>query len=152
MQRSVRSARDYRTPSSNPANATSRSHIMNRLRMAIPFSRGQFLLAHGGRIISVPSQGMRKDGGLVGVRPATEDGMQASRHPQAIATKVLPPRGVGLIERSRLLELVTQVPMKPLSVIKAPSARRLWALHGRTNYWRAEIPLRGFRSMPMIMS
>jgi ATP/maltotriose-dependent transcriptional regulator MalT len=47
--------------------------------------------------------------------------MQASRHPQAIATKVLPPRGVGLIERSRLLELVTQVPMKPLSVIKAPA-------------------------------
>ena len=33
----------------------------------------------------------------MGVRPATEDGMQAGRHPQAIATKVLPPRGVGLI-------------------------------------------------------
>ncbi len=47
--------------------------------------------------------------------------MQAGRHPQAIATKVLPPRGVGLIERSRLLELVIQVPMKPLSVIKAPA-------------------------------
>ena len=47
--------------------------------------------------------------------------MQAGRHPQAIATKVLPPRGVGLIERSRLLELVTQVPTKPLSVIKAPA-------------------------------
>jgi LuxR family maltose regulon positive regulatory protein len=57
----------------------------------------------------------------VGVRPATEDGMQAGRHPQAIATKVLPPRGAGLIERSRLLELVTQVPTKPLSVIKAPA-------------------------------
>jgi LuxR family transcriptional regulator, maltose regulon positive regulatory protein len=47
--------------------------------------------------------------------------MQAGRHPQAIATKVQPPRGVGLIERSRLLELVAQVPMKPLSVIKAPA-------------------------------
>jgi hypothetical protein len=57
----------------------------------------------------------------VAVRPATEDGMQAGKHSQAIATKVLPPRGVGLIERSRLLELVTQVPMKPLSVIKAPA-------------------------------
>ena len=47
--------------------------------------------------------------------------MLAGKHPQAIATKVLPPRGVGLIERYRLLELVTQVPMKPLSVIKAPA-------------------------------
>ena len=54
--------------------------------------------------------------------PATEDGMQAGKHPQAIATKVLPPRCVGLIERPRLLELVTQVEMKPLSVIKAGAA------------------------------
>ena len=42
--------------------------------------------------------------------------MRAGKHPQAIATKVLPPRCVGLIERPRLLELV-----KPLSVIKAPA-------------------------------
>jgi len=48
--------------------------------------------------------------------------MQAGKHPQAIATKVLPPRCVGLIERPRLLELVTQVEMKPLSVIKAGAA------------------------------
>ena len=47
--------------------------------------------------------------------------MQAGKHPQAIATKVLPPRGVGLIERPRLLELVTQVQTKRLSVIKAPA-------------------------------
>ena len=47
--------------------------------------------------------------------------MQAGRHPQAIATKVLPPRCVGLIERPRLLELVTQVQTKRLSVIKAPA-------------------------------
>jgi len=47
--------------------------------------------------------------------------MQAGKHPQAIATKVLPPRCVGLIERPRLLELVTQGEMKPLSVIKAPA-------------------------------
>jgi len=48
--------------------------------------------------------------------------MQAGKHPQAIATKVLPPRCVGLIERPRLLELVTQVEMKPLSAIKAGAA------------------------------
>ena len=47
--------------------------------------------------------------------------MQAGKHPQAIATKVLPPRCVGLIERPRLLELVTQVQTKRLSVIKAPA-------------------------------
>ena len=35
--------------------------------------------------------------------------MLAGGHPQTIATKVLPPRCVGLIERPRLLELVTQV-------------------------------------------
>jgi LuxR family maltose regulon positive regulatory protein len=52
---------------------------------------------------------------------ASEDGMQAGKHPQPIATKVLPPRCAGLIERPRLLELVTQVPTKPLSVIKAPA-------------------------------
>jgi LuxR family maltose regulon positive regulatory protein len=47
--------------------------------------------------------------------------MQAGRPPQAIATKVLPPRCVGLIERPRLLEFVTQVQTKRLSVIKAPA-------------------------------
>jgi LuxR family maltose regulon positive regulatory protein len=47
--------------------------------------------------------------------------MQAGKHPQIIATKVLPPRLVGLIERARLLELVTQVQTKRLSVIKAPA-------------------------------
>ena len=47
--------------------------------------------------------------------------MQASKRPQTIATKVLPPRCVGLIERPRLLGLVTQVQAKRLSVIKAPA-------------------------------
>src|SRR4029079_2417309 len=51
----------------------------------------------------------------------TEDGMRASKHAHAVATKVIPPRCVGLIERPRLLELVTQGHMKPLSVIKAPA-------------------------------
>src|SRR6266536_4899773 len=55
------------------------------------------------------------------VRRATEDRMQAAKHPQTIATKLLPPRSVGLIERPRLLELVTQVRTKRLSVIKAPA-------------------------------
>src|SRR5437588_5696082 len=47
--------------------------------------------------------------------------MQAGTHPQTIATKVLPPQCVGLIERPRLLELVSQVQLKRLSVIKAPA-------------------------------
>jgi LuxR family transcriptional regulator, maltose regulon positive regulatory protein len=47
--------------------------------------------------------------------------MQAGRHPQVIATKLLPPRCVGLIERPRLLEFVPQVQTKRLSVIKAPA-------------------------------
>ena len=61
--------------------------------------------------------------------------MQTGRPPQAIATKVLPPRCVGLIERPRLLELVTQVQTKRLSVIKAPagfgktSLALAWAAH-----------------------
>ena len=47
--------------------------------------------------------------------------MQAGGHPQTIATKLLPPRCVGLIERPRLLEFVPQVQTKRLSVIKAPA-------------------------------
>ena len=47
--------------------------------------------------------------------------MQAGEHPQVIATKLLPPRCVGLIERPRLLDLVPEVQTKRLSVIKAPA-------------------------------
>jgi len=47
--------------------------------------------------------------------------MQAGKRPQTIATKVLPPRCVGLIERPRLLELVAHAQVKRLSVIKAPA-------------------------------
>ena len=47
--------------------------------------------------------------------------MRAGEHPQTIATKVLPPRCVGLIERPRLVDFVTQVQTKRLSVIKAPA-------------------------------
>jgi LuxR family transcriptional regulator, maltose regulon positive regulatory protein len=47
--------------------------------------------------------------------------MQASKHPRTIATKVLPPRSAGLIQRPRLLDLVTHVQAKRLSVIKAPA-------------------------------
>jgi hypothetical protein len=43
-------------------------------------------------------EGRRKSGRSV---PATEDGMQAGKHPQAIATKVLVPRCVGLMHGSR---------------------------------------------------
>jgi len=44
--------------------------------------------------------------------------MQAGKHPQAVATKVLRPRCAGLIERPRLLELVTH--RFPTSSIKHP--------------------------------
>ena len=47
--------------------------------------------------------------------------MQADGHPQTIATKLLPPRCVGLIERPRLVELVTEVQNRRLSVVKAPA-------------------------------
>ena len=47
--------------------------------------------------------------------------MQAGKYPPTIATKLLPPRCVGLIERPRLLELVTEVQTKRLAVIKAPA-------------------------------
>ena len=47
--------------------------------------------------------------------------MQAGGHPQTIATKLLPPRCVGLIERPRLVELVTEVQSRRLSVVKAPA-------------------------------
>ncbi len=51
----------------------------------------------------------------------TEHPMRTGKQPQTIATKVLPPRCEGLIGRPRLLELVTQVQSKRLSVIKAPA-------------------------------
>ena len=54
-----------------------------------------------------------------GQQPRTEC-RQASVH-RAIATKVLPPRCVGLIQRPRLLDFVTHVQAKRLSVIKAPA-------------------------------
>jgi LuxR family maltose regulon positive regulatory protein len=47
--------------------------------------------------------------------------MLAGGHPQTIATKLLPPRCVGLIERPRLVELVTEVQSRRLSVVKAPA-------------------------------
>jgi LuxR family transcriptional regulator, maltose regulon positive regulatory protein len=53
--------------------------------------------------------------------PPAEGRMQAGKHPQIIGTKVQPPRCVGLIERRRLLDLVTQVQTKRLSVIKGPA-------------------------------
>jgi LuxR family transcriptional regulator, maltose regulon positive regulatory protein len=62
---------------------------------------------------------MRKGGS--GERPAIEDKVLVGGHPQTIATKMVLPRCVGLIERPRLLELFTQVQTKRLSVVKAPA-------------------------------
>jgi LuxR family transcriptional regulator, maltose regulon positive regulatory protein len=57
----------------------------------------------------------------MGEPPATEHRVRAGKQPQTIATKVLPPRCVGLVERPRLLEFIGQVQLKRLSVIKAPA-------------------------------
>ena len=38
-----------------------------------------------------------------------------------LATKVVPPRSPGLIERPRLLAMASQLPTKRLAVIKAPA-------------------------------
>jgi LuxR family transcriptional regulator, maltose regulon positive regulatory protein len=38
-----------------------------------------------------------------------------------LATKVIPPRLVGLIDRPRLFDLISQLPTKRLAVIKAPA-------------------------------
>jgi len=40
---------------------------------------------------------------------------------QFLATKVVPPRGLGLIERPRLFDMISQLPAKRLTVIKAPA-------------------------------
>jgi hypothetical protein len=90
-----------------------------------------FLLAHEGRMIQPlarsPERGITPgvEGGsdvlVMGERPATKDRARADKHPQTLATKVLPPRCVGLVDRPRLLEFISQVQMKRLSVIKAPA-------------------------------
>jgi LuxR family transcriptional regulator, maltose regulon positive regulatory protein len=49
-----------------------------------------------------------------GLRPA-------GRQIEFLATKVVPPRGLGLIERPRLLDMVSQLPAKRLVVIKTPA-------------------------------
>jgi LuxR family maltose regulon positive regulatory protein len=40
---------------------------------------------------------------------------------QFLGTKVVPPRGLRLIERPRLLDMISQLPAKRLAVIKAPA-------------------------------
>lgn len=47
--------------------------------------------------------------------------MRPGKRPQTIATKVLLPRCDGLIERPRLLELVTHLQKKRLCLVKAPA-------------------------------
>jgi LuxR family maltose regulon positive regulatory protein len=46
---------------------------------------------------------------------------QARKQLQFLATKVVPPRGPGLIERPRLIAIISQPPAKRLTVIKAPA-------------------------------
>jgi len=46
---------------------------------------------------------------------------QARKQLQFLANKVVPPRGPGLIERPRLIAIISQPPAKRLTVIKAPA-------------------------------
>jgi LuxR family maltose regulon positive regulatory protein len=55
-----------------------------------------------------------------GPPPAT-DSMLAGKHLRFLATKVVPPRSQGLIERPRLLALTSQLSEKRLAVVKAPA-------------------------------
>jgi LuxR family maltose regulon positive regulatory protein len=47
--------------------------------------------------------------------------MLGEKHLRFLATKVVPPRCQGLIERPRLLALTTQLSEKRLAVVKAPA-------------------------------
>jgi ATP/maltotriose-dependent transcriptional regulator MalT len=54
--------------------------------------------------------------------PAAGKGLLLGRkHLPFLATKIVPPRSRGLIDRPRLLAMVSQLPAKPLTLIKAPA-------------------------------
>jgi LuxR family transcriptional regulator, maltose regulon positive regulatory protein len=53
--------------------------------------------------------------------PPRKDSMSPGRQLQFLATKVIPPRSAGLINRPRLINLVSQLQTKRLAVIKAPA-------------------------------
>ena len=67
-------------------------------------------------------RGMRRErvSGSSGRPPRTEQ----RPGKQTIATKVLTPRREGAYRTPRVLELVTQVEMKRLSVIRTPATKR----------------------------
>ena len=140
-------------------------HSLSRFKKrSSQWFRKRFLLAHEGRMIEPlarsPERGITPgvEGGrdvlVMGERPTTKGRVRAGKQPQTLATKVLPPRCVGLVERPRLLEFIRQVQMKRLSVIKAlrDLARHLWRPHGQTDCCRVAAHLRGSRSMPMTTS
>src|SRR5215831_19136049 len=60
---------------------------------------------------------MRSPNGL----PLRQDPKLGGEELRFLATKVVPPRGLGLIERPRLFDMISQVPAKRLTVIKAPA-------------------------------
>ena len=53
--------------------------------------------------------------------PLRQDPTPGGGELQFLATKVVPPRGLGLIERPRLFDMISQLPAKRLIVIKAPA-------------------------------
>src|SRR4029077_8228770 len=59
--------------------------------------------------------------GAASVSPALKGSMLGGKHPQFLATKVVPPRSPGLIERPRLLDVTPQLSEKRLAVLKGPA-------------------------------
>src|SRR5438105_4362844 len=58
---------------------------------------------------------------LLGGAIAGEDRLFGGKQLPFLATKVVPPRCPGLIDRPRLLAMAAQLPAKRLAVIKAPA-------------------------------
>src|ERR1700756_2583102 len=70
----------------------------------------------------------------------------AGRQIEFLATKVVPPRGLGLIERPRLLNTVSKLPSKRLVVIKTPAG------FGKTSLaiaWSGRLRQSGRRGTPL---
>jgi LuxR family transcriptional regulator, maltose regulon positive regulatory protein len=59
--------------------------------------------------------------GAASVSPALKGSMLGGKQLQFLATKVVPPRSPGLIERPRLLDVTSQLSEKRLAVLKGPA-------------------------------
>jgi LuxR family maltose regulon positive regulatory protein len=59
--------------------------------------------------------------GAASESPALKGSMLGGKQLQFLATKVVPPRCPGLIERPRLLDVTSQLSEKRLAVVKGPA-------------------------------